>query len=56
MFEVMITRVRPELSIDVHESAIFQVGKEKYIVTVRKGVAEVTKGTPIYGTPDPIGK
>lgn len=55
MFEVMQTRLRPELSIDVHESAIFLVGGEKYIVTVRRGVAEVTQGSPIWGTPEPIG-
>ena len=55
MFEVMQTRLRPELAIDVHESAIWKVGGEKYIVTVRRGVAEVTRGEPIYGTPDPIG-
>ena len=55
MFEVLQTRLRPELSIDVHESAIFLVGGAKYIVTVRKGVAEVAKGEPLYGTPEPIG-
>jgi alkyl sulfatase BDS1-like metallo-beta-lactamase superfamily hydrolase len=55
MFEVMQTRLRPELSIDVHESAIFSIGGERYVVTVRRGVAEVTEGAPIYGTPEPIG-
>jgi len=55
VFEVMQTRLRPELSIDVHESAIFLVGGSKHIVTVRRGVAEVTKGDALHGTPEPIG-
>lgn len=29
--------------------------QRRYIVTVRRGVAEVTKGEAIYGTPEPIG-
>lgn len=55
-YQVMITRLRPELSIDSHESAVFNIGGEKYIVTVRRGVAEVTRDKPLYGTPEPIGE
>ncbi len=55
MFEVMQTRLRPELSIDVYESANWLIGTEQYVVTVRKGVCEVVKGAPIFGTPQSIG-
>lgn len=55
-FEVMATRLRPELSIESHESALFKIGPHSYIVTIRKGVAEIIKGDkPLYGTPDLIG-
>lgn len=53
----MITRLRPELSIEAHESAVFNIGGEVYIVTIRRGVAEVIRDhEPVYGTPVPIGE
>lgn len=55
--QVMITRLRPELSIEAHESAVFNIGGEVYIVTIRRGVAEVIRDhKPVYGTPVPIGE
>lgn len=56
MFDVLATRLRPDLSIDSHEAIVFQVGDAKYYVTVRKGVAEVSKGQPLYGMPEPVGE
>lgn len=56
LFEVMATRLRPELSLDVHETVRFVLEEpsETWLVTVRRGVAEVVRGEPLPGTPEPV--
>jgi alkyl sulfatase BDS1-like metallo-beta-lactamase superfamily hydrolase len=54
LFEVMQTRLKPELSIDVLESVVFIIGDETFIMTVRYGVAELAIGKPFPNTPKPI--
>jgi len=56
IFSIMATRLNPEKSMDVHETVhfVFPDEKKRFVVTVRKGIAEVVEGEPIPGTPDPI--
>lgn len=54
LFQVMETRLRPELSLDVHESVRFELDQAVYFLTVRRGVAERAEGTPLPGTPAPL--
>ena len=56
IFSIMATRLNPEKSMDVHETVHFAFPEEnkRFIVTVRKGIAEIVEGEPIIGTPDPI--
>mgnify|MGYP002777713663 CR=1 FL=1 len=55
-FAVMATRLDPELAAGVHESARFHFTDtgERFVVTVRHGIAEVVAGDPLPGTPEPI--
>lgn len=55
-FAIMATRLDPELAAGVHESARFHFTDtgERFVVTVRHGVAEVVVGDPLPGTPAPI--
>ncbi len=55
-FEVMSTRLKPEEAMDVHESVAFHFPQsgERYVLTVRRGVAELVAGDPLPGTPEPI--
>ncbi len=55
-FAVMATRLDPELAADVLESARFHFTDtgERFVVTVRHGVAEVVAGDPLPGTPAPL--
>ena len=56
IFAIMTTRLIPEKAMDVHETVyfVFPEEKKRYIVTVRKGIAEVVEGEPLPGTPDPV--
>lgn len=55
-FAVMATRLDPELAAGVHESARFRFTDtgERFVVTVRHGIAEVVAGDPLPGTPAPL--
>lgn len=56
-FEVMASRLIPELASDTHESVRFEFEdtREVFHVTIRRGVAEVVAGPePLPGTPAPI--
>jgi alkyl sulfatase BDS1-like metallo-beta-lactamase superfamily hydrolase len=57
-FDVMATRLDPELTRDVHESVHFDFTDtgEQFHVTVRHGVAEVARDAPIPGTPPAIAR
>ena len=41
---------------DVHESVhfVFPDEEKRFVVTIRRGVAEVIEGEPLPGTPEPI--
>ena len=55
-FEVMATRLIPETAKGVHESMVFEMTdtQERYVVTVRRGVAELVRGEALPGTPEPV--
>jgi len=56
ILEIMVTRLVPEKSVDVHMTAIYAIGEHQYFVTVRRGVVEIEEGEkPLPGTPDPVG-
>lgn len=56
IFTLMAARLIPEKAMDVHESVsfVFPDQNKRYIVTVRKGIAEVVEGEPLPGTPEPV--
>jgi alkyl sulfatase BDS1-like metallo-beta-lactamase superfamily hydrolase len=54
IFSVMATRLMPGEAIDTHETVHFDFGEVAYVVTVRRGVAEVVEGEALPGTPEPI--
>ena len=56
MFEILSTRIDPDDIMDVHETVhyYFKDTKERYVLTMRRGILEVVKGDPIPGTPDPM--
>lgn len=56
IFTIMATRLDAETAMDVHETVyyVFPDEKKRFIVTVRKGIAEVVEGDPLPGTPDPV--
>jgi len=55
-FQIMETRLIPERSIDTHESVVFEFADtdERFVLTVRRGIAEVVAGEALPGTPAPI--
>jgi len=55
-FEVMATRLDPELTKAIHESVRFDFTDtgERFTVTIRHGIAEIVAGEPLPGTPEPI--
>jgi alkyl sulfatase BDS1-like metallo-beta-lactamase superfamily hydrolase len=56
ILEVMVTRLIPEKSVDVHMSTIYAIGEKQFYVTIRRGVVEIEEGLkPLPGTPDPVG-
>ena len=56
IFSVMTSRLIPEKAMDVHETVhfVFPDENKRFIVTIRKGIAEVVEGEPLMGTPDPV--
>jgi len=56
LFAVMATRLDTQSSMDVHESVhfVFPDEEKRFVVTIRRGVAEVIEGEPLPGTPEPI--
>ena len=56
IFAIMASKLDPERAMDVHESVLFKFTDldEQYVVTVRRGVAEVVRGEPLPGTPKPV--
>jgi alkyl sulfatase BDS1-like metallo-beta-lactamase superfamily hydrolase len=56
VFSVMPAKLRPGEALDVHETVVFrfQDVEETYVVTVRHGLAEVVRGAPLPGTPEPV--
>lgn len=56
IFAIMTTRLIAEKALDVHETVyfVFPDEKKRFIVTVRKGIAEVVEGDPLPGTPEPV--
>ena len=56
IFSVMTSRLIPEKAMDVHETVhfVFPDENKRFIVTIRKGIAEVVEGEPLTGTPDPV--
>ena len=56
IFSIMTSRLIPEKAMDVHETVhfVFPDENKRFIVTIRKGIAEVVEGEPLTGTPDPV--
>lgn len=56
IFTIMATRLIGDKAMDVHETVyfVFPDEKKRFIVTVRKGIAEVVEGEPLPGTPEPV--
>ncbi|MCK6551035.1 MBL fold metallo-hydrolase [Myxococcota bacterium] len=57
-FTIMTSRLSADDSLDVHESVVFDFTDtgERFIVTVRRGVAELAVGAALPGTPDPVAR
>ena len=56
IFTTMATRLDPEKAMDVHEAVryVFPDENKRFVVTVRRGIAEVVEGDPLPGTPEPV--
>ncbi len=56
IFTIMASRLIAEKAMEVHEAVYFEFPDEKkrFIVTVRRGIAEVVEGDPLPGTPEPV--
>jgi len=56
IFGILATRLRPEKAEEVHETVRFHFPDEgrSFVVTVRRGVAEIVEGEPLPGTPAPL--
>ena len=56
LFSRMAVRLEPDNAMEVHESAhfIFPDENRRFVVTIRRGIAEVVEGEPLPGTPDPV--
>ncbi len=56
IFSIMATRLNPDEALDAYESVKFVFPDEnlQFVVTVRRGVAEVVEGEPLPETPEPI--
>ncbi|MCO4746606.1 MAG: MBL fold metallo-hydrolase [Proteobacteria bacterium] len=54
LFGNFVARLIPSEAMDVEESVQFRFPDVTYIVTVRRGVAELALDTPLPGTPEPL--
>jgi alkyl sulfatase BDS1-like metallo-beta-lactamase superfamily hydrolase len=56
LFSQMAVRLEPEHSLEVHESVhfVFPDENRQFVVTIRRGIAEVVEGDPLPGTPGPM--
>jgi len=56
IFQQLPIRLEPRKVMDVHESVYFVFPDEnrRFIVTVRKGIAEIAHDVPLPGTPEPV--
>jgi alkyl sulfatase BDS1-like metallo-beta-lactamase superfamily hydrolase len=56
LFSQMAVRLEPDNAMDLHESAqfIFPDENRRFVVTIRRGIAEVVAGDPLPGTPEPV--
>ncbi len=56
IFSVMASRLIPEKAMNIHETVhfVFPDENKRFIVTIRKGIAEVVEGQPLMGTPNPV--
>lgn len=56
IFAIMATRLDAKKAMDVHETVyyVFPDEQKRFIVTVRRGIAEVVEGDPLPGTPEPV--
>ncbi len=55
-FRTMATRLDAASTLDLHESVVWRFSDtgERFVVTVRRGIAEVVAGEPLPGTPSPV--
>jgi alkyl sulfatase BDS1-like metallo-beta-lactamase superfamily hydrolase len=55
LFSQMAVRLAPEKAMTVHESVQFLFPEEQrsFVVTIRRGIAEIVEGEPLPGTPAP---
>ncbi len=53
-FNAMAARVLPEKCGDVHETLLIDFGETRWYVTQRYGVAQVSEGEALPGTPEPF--
>jgi alkyl sulfatase BDS1-like metallo-beta-lactamase superfamily hydrolase len=56
IFSMMASRLILEKAMDVLETVhfVFPDENKRFIVTIRKGIAEVVEGEPLMGTPEPV--
>jgi alkyl sulfatase BDS1-like metallo-beta-lactamase superfamily hydrolase len=56
IFSIMVTRLIPEKTMDVHESVcfIFPDEDKKIFFTIRYGIGEMSIDKPLPGTPEPV--
>lgn len=53
LFEILAARLKPE-DAQVEESVVFDLGEARFVLTLRHGVAELVRGDPLPGTPEPL--
>jgi alkyl sulfatase BDS1-like metallo-beta-lactamase superfamily hydrolase len=57
-FNIMAVRLLPGETADVHEAVVFSFPEtgERFVMTIRRGVAELVEGAALPGTPEPIAE
>ncbi|MCO4768602.1 MAG: MBL fold metallo-hydrolase [Deltaproteobacteria bacterium] len=56
IFEIMASKLRPAEVMDRHDSVVFEFSdvSDRFVVTIRRGIAEVVRGESLPGTPAPL--
>jgi alkyl sulfatase BDS1-like metallo-beta-lactamase superfamily hydrolase len=54
LFDALAGRLKAGAALGVHESVVVALPDDQFVITVRRGVAEVVQGEPLPGTPDPL--